>query len=61
MAACAHKPKLLLCTKCGGRVCSACVQLEVHGCPGLQAAKKAELAGLEARLVKVVAPKVAPL
>jgi hypothetical protein len=50
---CAHKPKLLTCTKCAVRVCAACVQLERHGCTGLASVKEEERRKLAAQLVKV--------
>lgn len=54
---CAHRVKHVTCSKCSQKVCFSCVQLEVHGCPGLEASKAAEIKLLEKKLVKVVAPK----
>jgi hypothetical protein len=55
---CLHKNKTLTCSKCSERVCARCVQLEVHGCAGLAAAKERERQALEKKLVKVMASKV---
>jgi hypothetical protein len=58
---CKHRVKNVVCPKCNTGVCFSCVQLEVHGCPGLAATKQAELETLAKKLVKVVAPKVGPV
>jgi hypothetical protein len=58
---CTHRPKMLTCAKCSLKVCAGCIQLEVHGCAGLEKSAKQELAALEKKLVKVVAAKVAPM
>ena len=57
-ASCKHKLRLLCCPHCKLNVCTKCIQLEVHGCAGLAAAKSAELALLEKKMERVVAPKV---
>jgi hypothetical protein len=41
--------------------CARCIQLEVHECPNLETRSKNEKNLLEKKLVKVVAPKVAPI
>ena len=58
---CLHRVKQAKCSKCSQNVCFKCIQLEVHGCPGLHASKAEELKLLEKKLIKVVAPKVQPI
>ena len=58
MGGCTHKPKLLVCSKCETLVCARCIQLEAHGCSALTQTALRERDALEARLVRVVAPKV---
>ncbi len=46
------------CKGCKALLCSGCIQMEVHACPGLESAKQHELYLLKKRMVKVVAPKI---
>lgn len=55
---CKHRVKLHTCSKCSQKVCFACAQLEVHGCPALSASAEEERRRLQVQLVKVVAAKV---
>ena len=58
---CRHKPKMLMCRECKSNFCTRCIQLEVHQCPKLAERSKNEKENLAMKLVKVVAPKVAPI
>jgi len=55
---CAHKFKLLTCKWCRQPVCSRCVDLKAHDCPEIAASVAAAKLALEAKLPKVVAPRV---
>ena len=55
---CLHKSKLLTCKWCNQGVCAKCVDLNTHQCPEIAASVAAAKLALEAKLPKVVAPKV---
>jgi hypothetical protein len=52
---------ILTCKECGCLLCTRCIQLEMHGCTGLENKKKKERILLEKNLVKVTSSKLVKL
>lgn len=52
---------ILTCKECTLQLCTRCIQLEMHGCTGLENKKKKEIILLEKNLVKVTSSKLVKL
>ena len=55
---CKHKSKILTCKWCSQHICFNCVDLKAHECPEIAASVAAATLTLEAKLPKVIAPRV---
>jgi predicted nucleic acid binding AN1-type Zn finger protein len=55
---CKKKLAMINCKGCNSIFCSGCIQMELHSCTGLAAAKIEELRLLKERLVKIESKKL---